>query len=392
MRSREHTPRDHYAEITEQIIAALEAGTPPWRQPWDNAGAGGPSMPQNAATGAHYRGINVLTLGMSPLAFMTGDPRWATYKQAQERGWQVKKGSHGVTGFFYKRIEIGRDSGTDEEAGDSGKWFPLLRSFILFHASQIDGIPYYVPPGVAEAPWRAPESAETIVRNSRAKIRIGGERAFYSPATDHIQMPPQGAFRSPAAWASVQLHELAHWSGSTTRLDRDLSGGSGSTNYAREELRAEIAQVMICAELGIPECDFTNGAAYVAHWVSKLRDDKKEIFRAAADAQRIADYLLAFHPEFTGRRAQQDPRSGEVAPRDEDNGLKTAAWRRHSQLNLNPQQRRVTCTLPNPGRASASRRPPATSITSSQAQAMSRVSPAGRTSARSARPRRTMPA
>ncbi len=251
MRTKERNPRDHYSEITEQIIAALEAGTPPWRQPWDNAKAGGPCMPQNAATGARYRGINVLTLGMSPLAFMTGDPRWATYKQAQERGWQVKKGAHGLTGFFYKRIEADR---TENAGGESegGKWFPLLRSFTLFHASQIDGIPSYLPVTVAEAPWRAPDAAETIVRNSRATIRIGGERAFYSPSTDHIQMPPQRAFRSPAAWASVQLHELGHWSGSRTRLNRDLSGPFGSADYAREELRAEIAQVMICAELGIP--------------------------------------------------------------------------------------------------------------------------------------------
>ena len=181
MRRHDRSPRDHYAEITDQIIAALEAGTPPWRQPWDNAKAGGPCMPQNAATGIRYRGINVLTLGMSPLAFMTGDPRWATYKQAQEHGWQVKKGSHGATGFFYKRIEVERDESGADDAREGGKWFPLLRSFTLFHASQIDGIPDYIHPTIAEAPWRAPDSAEVIIRNSRAQIRIGGDRAFYSP-------------------------------------------------------------------------------------------------------------------------------------------------------------------------------------------------------------------
>lgn len=326
MRSHHRSPRDHYAEITDQITAALEAGTPPWRQPWDNAKAGGPRMPQNAATGTRYRGINVLTLGMSPLAFMTGDPRWATYKQAQEHGWQVKKGSHGVTGFLYKRIEVERDEGDGEEAREGGKWFPLLRSFTLFHASQIDRIRDYIPPTIAEAPWRAPESAEAIVRNSRAQVRIGGDRAFYSPTTDHIQMPPQCAFRSAAAWASLQLHELSHWSGAESRLNRDLSGGFGSTNYSREELRAEIAQVMICAELGISDCEFTNGAAYVAHWVRKLRDDKKEIFRAAADAQRIADFLLAFHPDFAAKDANRDAQPAATSrPRDDDSDFKAAA-------------------------------------------------------------------
>lgn len=325
MRDQKRNSTDHYTDLTEQVIAALERGTPPWRQPWDNEKAGGPCMPQNAATGTRYRGINVLTLGMSPLAFVTGDPRWATYKQAQERGWQVKKGSRGVTGFFYKRIEIDRDNSAGEETSDGGKWFPLLRSFTLFHASQIDGLPSYSPPSVAEAPWRTPDATKTIVRNSGAEVRIGGDRAFYSTLTDHVQMPPQCAFRSPAAWASVQLHELAHWSGSATRLKRDLSGRFGSATYSQEELRAELAQMMICAELGIEDCDFTNGAAYIAHWVSKLRDDKREIFRAAADAQGIADFLLAFHPDFAKRAAPPETAPRRLAERDEDDGLKAAA-------------------------------------------------------------------
>lgn len=309
MRSETRNPRDHYAEVTDQIIAALEAGTPPWRKPWDSAKTGGPTMPQNAVTGARYRGINVLTLGMSSLAFTTSDPRWATYKQAQERKWQVRKGARGVTGFFYKKIEVDRaEDGGSGEGREGGKWFPLLRSFTLFHASQIDGVPAYCPPNIEEAPWRAPDAAETIVRNSRAEIRIGGDRAFYSTLTDHVQMPPQHAFRSPAAWASVQLHELGHWSGAVHRLKRDLSGRFGSESYSQEELRVELAQMMICAELGIEDCDFTNGAAYLAHWLKKLRDDKKEIFRAAADAQRIADYLLRFHPDYATRGTAPDRR------------------------------------------------------------------------------------
>jgi antirestriction protein ArdC len=320
MRNETRNPRDHYAEITDQIIAALEAGTPPWRQPWDSAKAGGPSMPQNAVTGARYRGINVLTLGMSPLAFTTSDPRWATYKQAQERKWQVRKGARGVTGFFYKRIEVdrGEDDGGAGEAREGGKWFPLLRSFTLFHASQIDGVPAYCPPDIEEAPWRAPDAAETIVRNSGAEVRIGGDRAFYSTLTDHLQMPPAHAFRSPAAWSSVQLHELGHWSGSVNRLNRDLSGRFGSELYSQEELRAELAQMMLCAELGLEDCDFTNGAAYLAHWLKKLRDDKKEIFRAAADAQRIADYLLSFHPDYATSGVSPDMRDRAAAGGQQD--------------------------------------------------------------------------
>src|ERR1022692_4884004 len=149
-----HVPRDHYQEVTDRIIAALETGTPPWRRPWNPDKAGGPAMPRNATTGQRYRGINVLMLGMSAL------------------------------------------------------------------------------------------------------------------------------------------------SGASNRLNRDLRNSFGSHDYAREELRAEIATVMICAETGIADCDFSNNAAYIASWLEKLRSDRKEIFRAAADAQRIADYLLAFHPDY----------------------------------------------------------------------------------------------
>ncbi|MDR3488592.1 MAG: zincin-like metallopeptidase domain-containing protein [Bradyrhizobium sp.] len=299
-------PRDHYQEVTDRIIAALEAGTPPWRRPWDPDKAGGPAMPRNAATGQRYRGINVLMLGLSALAFSSGDPRWATYRQAEERGWQVRRGERGTTGFFFKRLELRDDKGDDaspEGDEESVRRIPLLRAFTLFHASQIDGIPDYTPPTIEEAPWRAPEAAGTILANSGAVVRIGGERAFYSPATDHIQMPPQSAFATAEGFCGTFIHELGHWTGAASRLNRDLRNHFGSHDYAREELRAEIGQMMVCAELGIADCEFTNNAAYVASWLEKLRSDRKEIFRAAADAQRIADYLLAFHPDYANSQA-----------------------------------------------------------------------------------------
>lgn len=295
-----HPRRDHYQDVTNRIIAALEAGTPPWRKPWDPEKSGGPAMPCNATTGQRYRGINVLTLGMSGLAFSSGDPRWATYRQAAEQGWQVRRGVHGTTGYFFKRLEVQDDgSGNDDE--DAVRRIPLLRAFTLFHASQIDGIPPYAPPTLAEAPWRAPEASEIILANSGAVLRFGGEGAFYSPATDHIQMPPKAAFATAQGFCSTLIHEMGHWTGAPARLNRDLRNRFGSHDYAREELRAEIGQMMVCAELGIADCDFSNNAAYIAHWLEKLRSDRKEIFRAAADAQRIADYLLAFHPDYARR-------------------------------------------------------------------------------------------
>jgi antirestriction protein ArdC len=298
----------------------LEAGTPPWRRPWDPDKAGGPAMPRNAATGHRYRGINVLTLGMSVLAFSSGDPRWATYKQAEDRGWQVRKGERGTTGYFFKRLEV-RDDSKPEGDEDAVKRIPLLRAFSLFHASQIDGTPDFVPPTIEEAPWRAPEAAEIILANSGAVVRIGGKKAFYSPSTDHIQMPPQGAFATSEGFCGTLVHELGHWTGAESRLNRDLRNRFGSHDYAREELRAEIGQMMVCGELGIADCDFSNNAAYVASWLEKLRSDRKEIFRAAADAQRIADYLLAFHPDYA--ISQAGPLESVASIADEDDTADT---------------------------------------------------------------------
>ncbi len=310
-------PRDHYQEVTDRIIAALEAGTPPWRRPWDPDKAGGPAMPRNAATGQRYRGINVLTLGMSALAFASGDPRWATYRQAEERGWQVRKGARGTTGYFFKRLELRDDTRPDDDE-DAVRRIPLLRAFTLFHASQIEDIPPYVPPTVEEAPWRAPEAAETILAGSGAVLRFGGDRAFYSPPTDHIQMPPRAAFATAEGFCGTLVHELGHWTGAPTRLNRDLRNPFGSHDYAREELRAEIGQMMVCGELGIAvsDSDFANNAAYVASWVEKLRADRREIFRAAADAQRIADYLLAFHPDYATSESGPPENAPIAAERD----------------------------------------------------------------------------
>jgi antirestriction protein ArdC len=309
-------PRDHYQEVTDRIIEALEAGTPPWRKPWDPDKAGGPAMPRNATTGQRYRGINVLTLGMSALAFASGDPRWATYKQAEDRGWQIRKGERGTTGYFFKKLELRDDRADGADGEDNVRRIPLLRAFSLFHASQIDGIPDFIPPTIEEAPWRAPEAAEIIITNSGAVVRFGGEKAFYSPSTDHIQMPPHAAFPTAEKFCGTLLHEAGHWTSTKTRLNRDLRNHFGSHDYAREELRAEIGQMMVCGELGIADCDFSNNAAYVASWLEKLRSDRKEIFRAAADAQRIADYLLAFHPDYANRQA--GPPDNESAAGDGD--------------------------------------------------------------------------
>lgn len=290
------TRRDYYQEVTDRIVAALEKGAAPWRRPWDPDKAGGPLAPVNAATGRRYRGINVLLLGMSQFSFTSGDPRFCSYKQAKDKGWQVRAGEKGTTVFFYKQLQI-EDHDAPSDAEERTRHIPLLRAYTVFHASQIDGIPAFVPPTIEEAPWRRFDAADIIMRNSGVAVRTGGDHAFYSPSTDHIQLPPESAFKSPEGFAAVQMHELAHATGALHRLNRDLGGPFGSPRYAREELVADIASCLINSELGLPT-DIENHASYVAHWIKPLKEDKREIFRAAAAAQKAADYCLAFHPDY----------------------------------------------------------------------------------------------
>ena len=251
--------------------------------------------------GRKYHGINVLVLAMSAFAFGNGDPRFCSYKQAASRGWQVRRGEKGTTVFFFKRMAV-EDRDAPPEAEDRTKQIPLLRAYTVFNAAQIDGIPSYVAPDVIEASWRRPEAADVILRNSGVTVRIGGEEAFYSPTLDFIQLPPEGAFESPQSWAATALHEAAHATGHPSRLNRDLTGRYGSARYAMEEVRADLASVFIGAETGLP-CDIPNHASYVGYWIDVLRRDKREVFRAAADAQKIADYLLQFHPDFAAQNS-----------------------------------------------------------------------------------------
>jgi antirestriction protein ArdC len=311
---KDYEPVDHYKVVTDKIIEALEQGRVPWRRPWDpeKAGGRGQFTPQNPVSGTRYRGINAFLLGMDARAISMADPRWMTFNQAKEKGWNVRKGEKGTTVFFYKKLQV-----EDETAEEGKKTIPILKAFTVFHASQVDGIPPYVAPKVDEnAPWTRPEAADVILKNSGAIVKLGGDRAFYSPSTDHIQLPPDSAFNSPHEWAATALHELGHWTGHKDRLNRDLTGRFGSGAYAQEELRAELASAFIAAETGLPT-EIPQHASYIGSWLKALRDDKREIFRAASDAQKISDMCLGFHPEWKAARDAEkamEPDAPEEAP------------------------------------------------------------------------------
>lgn len=297
------TPRRDYCdELTQQIIAKLEEGVMPWRKPWDASKCASAYSPMNPTTGRTYRGINALALAMSPHTFVSGDPRWCTYKQASDRGWQVRKGETSSIVFFYKKIVVKDKDGSDHEDERS---IPMLRAYPVFHASQIDGMPEYVPAGVVKPVIERIADVDVILKASGVRIEIGGNRAFYRELTDHIQMPPEEFFEDMPHWAATALHELGHASGAKHRLDRDLTGRFGSNAYAREELRAELASFFVGNALGLP-CDVPNHASYIQSWVKNLQEDKREIFRAAADANRICEWILSHHPEYANGDDEQD--------------------------------------------------------------------------------------
>ena len=292
--------RDHYQELTDAVIVRLEEGTAPWRRPWDPSKCAAAGRPMNPVTGRSYRGVNALALALSPLAF-AGDPRWMTYRQAGERGWQVRKGEKGAIVFFYKKLEVRDRQGDDDER----RTIPLLRAYTVFHASQIDGVPELGAPKAARPVPERIADADLIVKASGVRVEIGGDRAYYAPASDYIRMPPDEAFESPAAWSATVLHEVGHASGAPHRLNRDLSGRFGDTAYSREELRAELASYFVGSALDLP-CDVPNHVSYIQSWIKVLKSDTREIFRAAADASRIADWILSHHPDHGESR---DPAS-----------------------------------------------------------------------------------
>ena len=268
-------------EITGSLVEAIKAGTAPWTRPWQ-----GREAPKNIS-GREYSGINTLILTVKGMELDGGiDPRWLTFCQAKELGLQVKKGAKGTHVTLWKPVVK-----TDEE--DEKIVAVMQRFFTVFHASQFEGIDKYTPPSVNEI--EAHETAEKIIRASNARIFYGGCEAYYQPQDDFIQMPPKCDFRTSTGYYSVLLHELTHWTGHSSRLKRNLTGGRYSQTYAREELVAEIGSMFISCAAKIPQSEevFQNHASYVDSWLECIKDDPNAIFKAAADANRAVDYILA---------------------------------------------------------------------------------------------------
>ena len=285
-----------YDEITTRIIGELEAGRLPWVQPWGASGVAAPlAMPRNAATGRGYSGINVLILWGAVIARGFSCQSWLTFRQALGLGGNVRKGERGTTVVFADRFVPDDEKRRSRETGEDAQAIPFLKRFTVFSTDQCEGL----PDDLATAPPPLPEGliqpeVEALIRASGADLRLGGDKAFYAPGLDYIQVPRPEAYFEPINWHRTALHELGHWSGHANRLGRNLLGGFGSAKYAREELVAELCAAFTCATLGITPT--VRHADYLGSWLEVLREDNRAIVRAASAASRAADYLLAFRP------------------------------------------------------------------------------------------------
>ena len=285
---------DVYTRVTNQIVEAIEKGAADWRMPWHPTGKDSFS-PLNAATQKPYRGVNVLSLWAAAQQHGYPTGYWATYKQWHEMGAQVRKGEKSSLVVFWKFADAESEDNDNPTADEASRRLVLARGYSVFNAAQVDG---FVPPEVAERPVAERIAcAEQFFAGLGATIQHGGNRAYYQPSTDSIQMPEFEAFVDPVSYYSTLAHEATHMTGAVSRLNRDLSGRFGSEAGAAEELVAELGAAFICADLALCNEPRPDHAAYVANWLTVLRKDKHAIFTAASKAQAAVDWMHAQHAE-----------------------------------------------------------------------------------------------
>ena len=269
-----------YDSVTNSIIEQLEKGAIPWIKPWKADS----SADKNFLTQKPYQGVNRLILGMASMINSYQSPAWASYKQWESKGYHVKKGMKGTQICYY---EPKQSIKTDDQGEQSIESYAILKTYTVFNAEQtdIEIIPTEKPDLSGFNPM--PE-CETFLLNSGAIITHGGDSAFYAREADKINLPNKSAFNSEANYYATAFHELIHWTGAPHRLDRTKGKRFGDKNYAFEELIAEMGAAFLCFDHKI-EGDLRH-AGYIESWLKALRDDNKAIFKAAAFAQKAADY------------------------------------------------------------------------------------------------------
>lgn len=289
------------AHVTAEIARFLERGVMPWRVPWDaaRARAATPGIPLRA-TGEAYRGANVVLLWAAQAARGYARRTWITYKQAEALGAQVRKGEKACPVIYYGRAPV-RDGTAANEPDADGKTYRFFRLFHVFNAEQIDDLPPDFGVETGTEPRELPAISEWV-RSAGAPIRVGGARAFYSPVTDAIHMPPVESFDDEEAWSATLAHEAIHFTGHESRFDRLKDYARDRKARAREELIAETGAAMLGAMLGFRPDHMEDHAAYIGDWLTLLRDEPRAFLSAAAKAQAAVDWLEANAGAIIGQR------------------------------------------------------------------------------------------
>ena len=273
--------RDLYQTVTDRIVAQMETGTMPWQKEWHV----GTSIPMNAVTERPYSGINVLLFWASADAGYA-KARYLTFKQAMDAGGNVRRGEHGTKVYYFKQLTV------EDKASGEEKQIPMLREYTVFNVSQCENLPDRVAHGETMAPRNQDEreaDADAFLSATGADIREGTGKPCYVPSRDFISLPAFTSFTSKPAFYATTFHELTHWTGAKSRLDRDMHGRFGDHAYALEELVAELGAAFLCAEFGFDVV--SRSATYLESWLKACKDNPRAIFTAASKASKAAEYL-----------------------------------------------------------------------------------------------------
>ncbi len=283
------SPIDLHAQITESIIAAIEKSGDGWQMPWRQDGL---AIPQNALTKASYKGINILSLWVQAKGCGYPTSVWASYRQWQQLGAQVRRGEKASQIVFYKKLEVEPNA---EDETDDGRRL-IAKSYAVFNVAQVDDFAAPKPPELLP-PIDRLAAVEQFVAATQARVVEGGDRAYYDRRNDEIIMPDERRFTGTAtmdrqeSYYSVKLHEVAHWTGHQSRLNRIFGKRFGDQAYATDELVAELATAFLSAELGISQTTPPDHAQYIGQWLKLLKSDNRAIFTAAAKASEVTAYL-----------------------------------------------------------------------------------------------------
>ena len=282
---------DIHQLITDQIVAAIEAGVGDFKLPWHRLGHD-LLCPRNIASNVAYRGVNILTLWLTAQSKGFTSGIWGTFNQWTAIGAKVRKGEKATHVVFYKEINVG-----DEE--DEIKKRLFARATPVFAAEQVEGYLLAPLPHQAGAEFKRSTEIDAFISQTGAMLQHGGHQAYYQPSTDSIHLPFREMFlqtenSSPEEnYYSTLFHELTHFTGAKGRCDRDLTGRFGSSAYAMEELIAELGAAFLCGHFQISSSPRDDHAQYLTNWLSVLKSDKRAIFTAASKASQAVEYLTS---------------------------------------------------------------------------------------------------